>query len=632
MLGGLYFISVFLYRKFYLNLKKKREALREELAPVISNFLFHTNEDPVNEQKEYIKLKIAIREKLRYPEFRKTLGEILYDLQKDVSGEVRERLLILYRELELHHHSLERLNSWRWEVVSKGIRELTEMEVEETFLLIAKKINHRLAVVRRQAELATVKLSPKGINKILDTAKYPISEWQQLKIIEALGTIENFEPPRFKSWLLSPNNDVVLFALRLMRHYNQNDAETAIIELVKHKEDIIKKEALECIKYFGFTRNLSSLKQIFSGLSNGVKIEVLNVFGELGTDADLPFLYHIKGIEQEYFVHSKVLATINLILPDSELPTSDIEKFKSELPKNLEEVTVKGDDEEIYNFVEWSKSITPTKETPIETEDVTDDMASSVSELDEETSDTLDEHLGLVSTSENDNTAVQPKSFEDNYSNLDLDSREKLLDSIEDFGDSREQEHLEVIVEKEENSELRFRAFHILKRLQDFKNRVNSNDVEKKASEEEESFNANEEGFLHESMHSIFYRLFQKAADDNAKKILLVEMQPVGDEKEIPFLKRLLRTEAKTLHSTVKETLSIIEKRLDYEKDEPKIEEEHSPAKEPSANENRISLEMFSLYEEIGISPAQDTLDFEPDFELSGTIAERIEPKNPKDV
>lgn len=606
--------------------------MREELAPVISNFLFHNNEDPVNEQKEYIKLKIAIREKLRYPEFRKTLGEILYDLQKDVSGEVRERLLILYRELELHHHSLDRLNSWRWEVVSKGIRELTEMEVEETFLLIAKKINHRLAVVRRQAELATVKLSPKGINKILDTAKYPISEWQQLKIIEALGTIEDFEPPRFKSWLLSPNNDVVLFALRLMRHYNQNDAEPAIIELVKHKEDIIKKEALECIKYFGFTRSLSSLKQIFSGLSNGVKIEVLNVFGELGTDADLPFLYHIKSIEQEYFVHSKVLATINLILPDSELPTSDIEKFKSELPENLEEVTIKGDDDEIYNFVEWSKSTIPTKESSFESVNATEYTSSNISELDKETSDTLDEHLGLISSSKHKDKAIEQNSFEDNYSNLDLDSKEKLLDSIEDFGDSREQEHLEVIVEKEENSELRFRAFNILKKLQDFKNRVNANDTDLKETEDEELVPNNEEGFLHESMHSIFYRLFQKAADENAKKILLVEMRLVGDEKEIPFLKRLLLTEVKTLHPIIKETLSIIEKRLDYEKDESKIEEEYNPVKEPSANENRISLEMFSLYEEIGISPSQGTIDFEPDFEVTGTIAEKIEPKNPKDV
>ena len=164
----------------------------------------------------------------------------------DVSGDARDRVLALYQDLNLDEDAFKKLKSWRWERISQGILELTEMEVGKAYPYIRKFINDRRGVIRKQAQLASVTLKKEGINYFLDTARYRISEWQQLKLLEVLRNREEFEPPRFKAWLTSENRDVVLFALRLIRHYRQNDAESATLTLLKHRQEVVRSAALEC--------------------------------------------------------------------------------------------------------------------------------------------------------------------------------------------------------------------------------------------------------------------------------------------------------------------------------------------------------------------------------------------------
>ena len=135
------------------------------------------------------------------------------------------------------------------------------MQRIDAYPFITKFLNDRRGIIRKQAEIATVSLKPEGISHLLDTTRYSISEWQQLKIMEELREMENFRPPQFATWLISPNRDVVLFSLRLMRHYNQNDAAKSIVELIKHKDDQVKTEAIRCIKEFCILRAIDPLKK-----------------------------------------------------------------------------------------------------------------------------------------------------------------------------------------------------------------------------------------------------------------------------------------------------------------------------------------------------------------------------------
>ncbi len=345
-LAAVYFIGVFFYRnKISFNSQKVRDRKRE-LSPMISEFLFLEDDATKDEKSNYIALKIEIRQLLKDAFNRKILSEILLDLRKDVSGEAQRTLFELYQDLGLHKDAFTKLRGWRWHIISKGIIELTQMEVAESYGFITKFINDKRPTIRKQAEIATVTLRHEGINYFLDSTKYRISEWQQLKLLDVIRNKEDFQPPRFNAWLTSNNKYVVLFALRLIKYYNQNDADPSLIELVKHKNNQIKEEAIACIKEFNVTESLGTLKMVFWKCTIDVKIAILDAIAQIGSDADIEFLNLIDKKELNYSVKSKALSSINTISPESIMPSKGIQdESRYEIPNDITEAVAKKNDE-----------------------------------------------------------------------------------------------------------------------------------------------------------------------------------------------------------------------------------------------------------------------------------------------
>ncbi|WP_324027486.1 HEAT repeat domain-containing protein [Maribacter sp. BPC-D8] len=272
----------------------------------------------------YLNLKVQIRELIKHNFDRDVLTEVLLDLRKDLSGQSQAVLIQLYTDLGLHHDAYEKLGSRKWQVVSSGIVELTTMEVDESYGLIIKFINHRQSTIRKQAEIAVVNLREEGIKYFLDNTKFKIAEWQQLKLLDVLRHKPNYNPPQFALWLTSTNTHVVLFSLRLIKYYSQNGAEQSIITLLKHKNRDIQAEAIECIKDFHFANALITLKLVYSKASQDIKIAILDAIGELGTKAEASFLENLQLTERNFNIKSKVIGTLNKIDPERVLPTKNI--------------------------------------------------------------------------------------------------------------------------------------------------------------------------------------------------------------------------------------------------------------------------------------------------------------------
>lgn len=324
-LALIYFAAIFFFRNKISATQRKVRKRKAELSPMVSEFLFYEDNGLKEDKSNYVTLKIEIRELLKNGFNRKVLAEILLDLQKDVSGDTQKRLFSLYQDLGLHKDAFEKLKSAQWQVVSKGILELTHMQVAESYVFITKFINDKRSTIRKQAEIATVTLKPEGIAFFLDTTKYRISEWQQLKLLDAMRKLEDFKPPRFKLWLTSRNKHVVLFALRLVKYYNQNDCNASLIELVKHKNNQIRGEAIKCIKEFNVVAALDVLKLIFWKSNVEVKISVLDAIADLGSETDIEFLKIVENKEFNFSVKSKALSAINAISPESIMPTEGLQ-------------------------------------------------------------------------------------------------------------------------------------------------------------------------------------------------------------------------------------------------------------------------------------------------------------------
>lgn len=640
VLGTVYFLITFLYRRYFLQQKRGQGLTREELAPIVSNFLFHSNTDPIEEQRHFVELKIKIRARLHKRSFRKVLSGILFDLQKDVSGHTRKRLLTLYRELELHNDAVTKLHSWRWEIVSQGIMELTQMQVEEAYGQIVKYVNDPRKTVRKQAELSIVALRKEGLNFILDNAQNPISEWQQLKLMEALGNHSEYQPPKFKSWLLSGNNDVVLFSLRLIRHFNQKDADKSIIELVKHKNDTIKLEAIQCIKEFNVHQSLPVLKKVFWRVNPEIKLNILATIADLGDQNDLLFLEEVSTKSLNHLVKSKARGAMSIIKPDSVLPINDIEHIKEhhipQLSRN--DITAASLDLNVEYEVEPGDGISPIMReeiefTEIEVFDLVEKPKVEWSNLSDTEHQEIapdfelnlmdegsDQFIGIDASLDNEvfDKEFDILEFEERYSKMEYNEKEKLLNSIIDYGDAREKGLLQSIVALEENSELRFAAFGKLKELQ-------NGAIVKKSPQKKDTGE-----LLPKFKQSIFCHLFEHTKDEESKLLLVKEMAEVGDFKEIPFLESLLDKDlGKELKTSIEETILLIENKYlpsEILAFEPLCNDCEEVGGKTTEEERKIPLELFSLYEEIGIENHVEALDVSPEFELAGEVLSNHEP------
>jgi hypothetical protein len=377
----LYFAFIFFFRNRLSAKARNIGDRRKQLAPIISNFLFYGEDASKEEKYEYVELKVEIREFIKDPINRSILKEILLDLQRDLTGDARLRLFSLYRDFDLHLDAFEKLNSWRWEVVTKGITELTQMQVEQAYTIIKKFINHKRSVIRKQAQIATVSLRHEGISHFLDTNKYPISEWQQIKILEILRNKEDFIPPKFGNWLTSKNKDVVLFALRLIRHYNQTDANASVIELIKHRDDEVKQAATDCIKEFAIVEAIPTLMAAFKRSQRETKIFILDALGSLGKEEHIPYLLQLYHSESNFNIRSKALSAINTISPQSVLPIENLDpaiKLTETVPHRTEETAVE------------EPSLEIAEEEPIQTE-----AAEQEIEISEESSEFFFEDLDV---------------------------------------------------------------------------------------------------------------------------------------------------------------------------------------------------------------------------------------------
>ena len=321
----LYFGFIFFFRNRLSAKSQNISERRKQLTPIISNFLFHGEDATKEENYEYVELKVEIREFIKDPINRSILKEILLDLQRDLTGDARLRLFLLYKDFDLHLDAFAKLNSWRWEIVTKGIVELTQMQVEEAYLQIKKFINHKRSVIRRHAQIATVSLKNEGIGQFLDTTRYPISEWQQIKILEILRNKKDYIPPSFGVWLTSKNKDVVLFALRLIRYYNQTDANASVTELLKHRNEEVKQAAIECIKEFGIVDAIPTLMAAFKKSKRDTRIFILDAIGAIGGEEHIPFLLEVHRKISNFNVKSKALSAINSISPETVLPLENLD-------------------------------------------------------------------------------------------------------------------------------------------------------------------------------------------------------------------------------------------------------------------------------------------------------------------
>ncbi|MDP2089343.1 MAG: HEAT repeat domain-containing protein [Flavobacteriaceae bacterium] len=278
-------IYLTLIRKRYQQKNQEQKALTEKYQEILINYIYLTED----EADEKINTKKLLKKAIKNNSDRQIIKGLILTLHNDLSGELADFLEALYYDLDLVKYSLKKMNSSVWYIKIKGIREVTQMKVKDVYTETLKLINHKNQLLRSEAQLTMVKLYQFEGLKFLDTLEFPITEWQQIQLIEEIQSIRNQEVPDLTNWLHSKNDSVICFALKLVRLFNQIQLKDDMIKLVLHPSEKVRRTSISVLGYFKILEAKTVLKQIFKKSSPETQLYIIQALSQLSEKKDIPF-------------------------------------------------------------------------------------------------------------------------------------------------------------------------------------------------------------------------------------------------------------------------------------------------------------------------------------------------------
>ncbi len=226
---------------------------------------------------------------MRNRHFRKLVTEELILTKRSLAGMASDNLKQLYQQLQLEKYALNNLRSSHWYVKAKAIQELTLMELKSELPKLYRYTNNENELVRMEAQSATVQFYGFEGLRFLNVITYPISEWQQIKLLQQLL----HAPPKdidIDTWLKSENNSVVVFAVKLARSYHWFRWHDTILLCLEHPDTEVRLQAVYCLCEIYTDKTASILISRFHGEKLETQLAIVKALQAIGSEDDIPFL------------------------------------------------------------------------------------------------------------------------------------------------------------------------------------------------------------------------------------------------------------------------------------------------------------------------------------------------------
>jgi hypothetical protein len=281
----LVFIFILLFSFFKRRLDHKKKLWQENVSTIISQAIFMENNE-----EDTVEINPETRELLHHYTFRQYFINELIHAKKNLSGAPIANLIHFYEILDLDKDSRQKIDSKKWHIKAKGIQELAIMEQVKYVKQIFRLTNDPNELVRNEAQCALVHFYGfKGL-RFLNVIIHPVSQWQQIQLLNYLHDSQNVDPGQLKKWLSSNNNWVVTIALRLAGFYNCQEVYREVIYCLQNVNTEVKMNALNYLKKINREDTSDEIIKCYASSERKVKLNILSVLQETGNERQVPFL------------------------------------------------------------------------------------------------------------------------------------------------------------------------------------------------------------------------------------------------------------------------------------------------------------------------------------------------------
>lgn len=285
--AGVVVILLLIAIYFYLFRKRMRFRLRKNLTEELQDYLTNVilaDESIVHE------LSPGFRAALQKKAIRQFVINELIQSRKNISGLTATHILELYIQLGLRKDSIRKFKSLKWYRKASGIHELYMMEQVDMLPPIAECTNSRYRLVRTEAQIALLYFQGFEGLHFLDHLAWPVTEWQQIKLLTQLRSLQYSHVPGLGRWLQSDNESVVQFALKLAEIYQQFQVYDLAAACLQHTSAIVRRQAVSTIVCLPQEDTAGRLIRCYYNESRLAKLHILKYLAEVATDEEQDFL------------------------------------------------------------------------------------------------------------------------------------------------------------------------------------------------------------------------------------------------------------------------------------------------------------------------------------------------------
>ena len=230
----------------------------------------------------------------------------MIDVSVNLRGDTEKKLGQLYKQLELDKDSISRAKSKKWHKKIKGFRELAFMNIKDANDEIYKSLNSKNEILRMEAQIALVRLDDDNPFGFLSHLVRPFSLWEQITLHEMMIQHE-IAPPSFKQWLTSPNDTIVMFALRMIKEFKQMEAEIDILHVLSHDSAVVRQLAVQVAGDLGMRSTLNKMKHMYKSQDYIICLEILKSMEKMPELSMMGFLQLV--LDKEDDVQLQIMAT-----------------------------------------------------------------------------------------------------------------------------------------------------------------------------------------------------------------------------------------------------------------------------------------------------------------------------------
>jgi hypothetical protein len=155
------------------------------------------------------------------------------------------------------------------------------MQVSKALPYIEQHRNHRNKLVRLQTQIAEMKLNEGHPLGFLSEVKSPIHAWHQVSLHAELAKLPKEKIPSFRPWLHSTNHTVVVFAIKMIRIFNQLDLQPYVLMKSLHPHIDVRREVWAFVSFFHIAAGAELIEYLLPDSEPAIKLVMIECLGNL---------------------------------------------------------------------------------------------------------------------------------------------------------------------------------------------------------------------------------------------------------------------------------------------------------------------------------------------------------------